>query len=148
MQSIETLSERVRQHGGKVTAQRLLIWQALLGDTSHPTAEELHARLRQEAPTLSLTTVYNIVNELVGWGEIRRFDTGDGSIHFDPDMAPHAELICMRCHSVTDLPTTGVGGVLQPPALPTDIGDFRVITRAEQYYGICPDCQREPAGEA
>src|SRR5262245_20376491 len=104
MHSIEVLSHHVRQRGGKVTVQRLLVWRALAGDRSHPTAEEIHARLRAQVPTLSLTTVYNILHELVEWGELRRFDIGDGHIHFDPAGEPHAELICLRCHSVIDVP--------------------------------------------
>jgi Fur family peroxide stress response transcriptional regulator len=146
MHSIDALSERVRQHGGKLTAQRLLIWQALSGDETHPTAEDLFARLRPQAPTLSLTTVYSVVNELVEWGEIRRFDAGDGRIHFDPNMAPHAELICMRCHSVSDAPTAASHAVDQELELPREIAGFRVVTRSEQYYGFCPACQRELAG--
>jgi Fur family transcriptional regulator, peroxide stress response regulator len=146
MHSIDALSERVRQHGGKLTAQRLLIWQALWGDETHPTAEDLFARLRPQAPTLSLTTIYSILNELVEWGEIRRFDAGDGRIHFDPDMAPHAELICMRCHSVSDAPTDASHAAAQEPELPREIAGFRVVTRSEQYYGFCRACQRELAG--
>ena len=143
MHGIEMLSERVRQRGGKVTLQRLLVWQALEGDRSHPTAEELYARLRPQAPTLSLATVYNILNELVEWGEVRRFDTGDGHIHFDPNTESHAELICMRCHSVFDAPADAPEAAAARAPIPAEIGGFRVITRSEQYYGFCPACRRE-----
>lgn len=143
MHGIEVLSERVRQRGGKVTLQRLLVWQALEGDRSHPTAEEIYARLRPQAPTLSLATVYNILNELVEWGEVRRFDTGDGHIHFDPNTEAHAELICMRCHSVLDAPADAPEAAAARAPIPAEIGGFRVITRSEQYYGFCPACRRE-----
>lgn len=146
MRDIEVLSERVRQQGGKVTAQRLLVWQALRGDRSHPTAEDLFARLRPGAPTLSLTTVYNVLNELVEWGEVRRFDTGDGRRHFDPNTTAHAELICMRCHSVIDAPE-GTGAYRHAEReMPREIAGFSIITRSEQYYGFCPAC-RQPLGE-
>ncbi len=140
MRSVEALVERVRQSGGKVTSQRVLIWRALVSDRTHPTAEELFARLKPLLPGLSLTTLYHTLNELVEWGEVRRFDTGDGSIHFDPDMTPHAELVCLRCHSVIDLPDHD-----KPIALPATIAGYHIVTRAEQYYGICPGCQRDAA---
>ena len=140
MQSIDILSERVRERGGKVTAQRLLIWQALENDRSHPTAEDVFAHVRRQAPTLSLTTVYNILNELVEWGEVRRFDTGDGHIHFDPNTEAHAELICMRCHRVIDAPTTLLESSTRWP-IPTELAGFRIVTRSEQYYGFCPACR-------
>lgn len=143
MRNVELLSERVRQHGGKVTAQRLFVWQELMDDRTHPTAEDLYARLKPQAPTLSLTTIYNILNELVEWGEVRRFDTGDGRRHFDPNTASHAELICMRCHAVIDAPEEASDGCRTAKLVPDEIAGYRVVTRSEQYYGFCPACRRE-----
>lgn len=141
MRNIDVLSERVRQHGGKVTAQRLFVWQELLGDRTHPTAEDLYARLKPQAPTLSLTTVYNILNELVEWGEVRRFDTGDGRRHFDPNTESHAELICMRCHSVIDVPARSIALLPAGQGVPQEIAGYQIVTRSEQYYGFCPACR-------
>ncbi len=141
MRNIDVLSERVRQHGGKVTAQRLFVWQELLGDRTHPTAEDLYARLKPQAPTLSLTTVYNILNELVEWGEVRRFDTGDGRRHFDPNTESHAELICMRCHSVIDVPARSIALLPTGQGVPQEIAGYQIVTRSEQYYGFCPACR-------
>jgi Fur family peroxide stress response transcriptional regulator len=135
MNTVETLAERVHAQGGKVTSQRLIVWRALAGDTTHPTAEAIYQRVKPLLPSLSLATLYSILNELVEWGELRRFDTGDGSMHFDPDTSPHAELICLRCHSVRDLPASRV----QPPRS-GDLAGFRVLTRSEHFYGYCADC--------
>jgi Fur family peroxide stress response transcriptional regulator len=148
MRDVNVLSERVRQQGGKVTAQRLLVWSELLGDRTHPTAEDLYARLKPQAPTLSLTTLYNILNELVEWGEVRRFDTGDGRRHFDPNTVAHAELICMRCHSVIDAPETPGAPRRASHAVPEEIAGYRIVTRSEQYYGFCPACRGALALEA
>ena len=137
MRSIGDLIALAHQHGGKATAARVIIWRALADDRTHPTAEELYARLKPELPTLSLTTLYHALNELVEWGEIRRFDTGDGHIHFDPDTTPHAELVCLRCHSVIDAPPTAYTAV----TLPQRLAGYRIVTRSEQYFGYCPQCQ-------
>lgn len=142
MRSVDELIERVRGQGGKATTQRILIWSALVGDVSHPTAEDLYARLKPRLPSLSQATLYNALNELVEWGEIRRFDTGDGRIHFDPDTSGHAELVCMRCHRVIDAPMGAVPEHRVPPA----VAGYRIVSHSEQYFGYCPDCQRELAG--
>ena len=141
MRTLEELADAVRAQGGKVTSQRVLIWQALQYDTTHPTAEALYARLRPLLPRLSLTTLYAVLNELVEWGDARRFDTGDGHIHFDPDTSGHAELICLRCHSVIDVPDGVVEAI--PAPVPEEIAGYRVLTRAEHYYGFCPPCRAQ-----
>ncbi|MCL4541498.1 MAG: transcriptional repressor, partial [Chloroflexi bacterium] len=70
MKSIQDLIERLRATGGKVTPQRLFLFRVLGSATNHPTAEELYETLRHELPTLSLGTVYKILNELVELGEL------------------------------------------------------------------------------
>lgn len=136
MNTIDALTEHVRAHGGKVTSQRLIIWRALADDKTHPTAEAVYQRVKPLLPSLSPATLYSILNELVEWGELRRFDAGDGSIHFDPDTSAHAELICLRCHAVRDVPTS------EPPApSPEALSGFHILTRSEQYYGYCAECR-------
>jgi Fur family transcriptional regulator, peroxide stress response regulator len=141
MRSIEELTDVVRARGGKVTSQRLLIWRALEGDRTHPTAEALLERVKPLLPSLSPATLYSVLNELVEWGDLRRFDAGDGSIHFDPDTSDHAELICLRCHRVWDVRASAAAR-----DVPEEIAGFRVLNHAEQYYGYCADCRRA-AGE-
>lgn len=142
MHSVEELVERVRARGGKVTPQRVLIYQALVGDTSHPTAEQLHARLQTLLPHLSLTTVYAALSDLTEAGELRRFQAGDGQVHYDPDTRPHAELVCIRCQRIEDAPAPHGGN-----PLPLVVGGYRVLARTELLHGLCPDCQRALAAE-
>jgi Fur family transcriptional regulator, peroxide stress response regulator len=141
MRSVDALTEQVHRQGGKATSQRILIWRALEGDRTHPTAEDLYARLKPQLPSLSLATLYHVLNELVEWGDLRRFDTGDGHIHFDPDTSGHSELVCLRCHTVTDAPETGEG----PASIPAELGGYRIVTHSEQFFGYCPSCQKELA---
>src|ERR1041385_8500374 len=84
----EELVALLRARGKKVTPQRVLIYRELLGDRSHPTAEQLHSRLRETLPGLSLTTVYAALNDLVQAGELRRFGAGGGRGPFDPPTRP------------------------------------------------------------
>jgi Fur family peroxide stress response transcriptional regulator len=142
VRSVEELIRRVQARGGKVTPQRVLIYQALVNDTSHPTAEQLHARLRHVLPHLSLTTVYAALNDLAEAGELRRFEAGDGQVHYDPDTRPHAELVCVRCHRIEDAPAP-YGRV----ALPERVSGFRILARTELLHGLCPECAAEVEAE-
>lgn len=126
----------LRARGKKVTPQRVLIYRALLGDRSHPTAEQLHSRLKDLLPGLSLTTVYSALSDLVQAGELRRFEAGDGSVHFDPEMRPHAELVCVQCGRIDDAPLDHV-----PRRMPRRLQGYRILRRTELLHGLCPECQ-------
>ncbi len=136
LRTAEELVSLLRGRGRKVTSQRVLIYRALLADRTHPTAEQLHSRLREALPGLSLTTVYAALNDLVQAGELRRFDAGDGSVHFDPEMRPHAELVCVQCGRIDDAPPgPAVWG------LPDELMGYRILRRTELLHGVCPACQ-------
>lgn len=140
MPTADELVALLRAQGKKVTSQRVLIYQAVLGDRSHPTAEQIHSRLKDQLPGLSLTTVYSALNDLVQAGELRRFDAGDGSIHFDPEMRPHAELVCVRCGRIDDAPLQRVPR--RPPGL---VSGYQILRRTELLHGVCPKCQARGA---
>jgi len=136
----EDLVALLRARGKKVTSQRVLIYRALLSDRSHPTAEQIHSRLKEQLPGLSLTTVYSALNDLVQAGEARRFDAGDGSVHFDPEMRPHAELVCVKCGRIDDAPFDR-----SPRRTPSEVAGYKVLRRTELLHGVCPACQTAAA---
>lgn len=133
MHSIQQLIQAIHERGGKVTPQRLAIYQALEDDTTHPTAEAIYERIRETMPTVSLTTVYKTLNELVAIGELRRFDI-DGVSHFDPRTDPHAEVVCLGCNVIVDVAYPGA-----PPAPP--VPGFRIVGQTQTFYGYCEHCQ-------
>ncbi|MBV9280372.1 MAG: transcriptional repressor [Chloroflexi bacterium] len=116
-----------------MTPQRLAIYRALEGDTTHPTAEAVHERIRETMPTVSLATVYNTLNELVAMGELRRFDI-HGVSHFDPRTDTHAEVVCLSCDIIMDVQAASA-----PSAPP--IPGFQVIGQTQTFYGYCASCQ-------
>ena len=135
MRSIPELIQLIHQRGGKVTPQRLAIYQALVGDTTHPTAEAMYERIRETMPTVSLATVYKTLNELVAMGELRRFDV-NGISHFDPRTDPHAEVVCLECDAVMDVPFAAVP---VPPSVP----GFQIVGQTQTFYGYCERCRLE-----
>jgi Fur family transcriptional regulator, peroxide stress response regulator len=133
MRPTRQLIETIRSRGGKVTPQRLAVYAALEADASHPSAEAIYERVHATMPTVSLATVYKALNELVAWGELRRFDV-HGMGHFDTRTDPHAEAVCLACNLIVDVPATGIP---HAPALP----DFEIVSQTETYYGYCTACR-------
>lgn len=121
-----------------MTPQRLAIYRALDGDTTHPSAEVVYERVRESMPTTSLATVYKTLNEMVASGELRRFDV-HGVSHFDPRTDPHAEAVCLNCSTIVDVPSSS------PPSAP-QVPGFRIVGQTQTFFGYCERCAALPAG--
>jgi Fe2+ or Zn2+ uptake regulation protein len=138
--SPEELAKRYREMGRKVTSQRYVVWQALAGDATHPTAEVIYRRVRAQMPTVSLKTVYQILHELEEMGEIVAVEAGTGALRYDPNVEqPHHHLVCTRCGKVRDLFADFSG--LKAPA--ESLQGFRVGQAEVVFRGLCPDCIAE-----
>jgi Fur family peroxide stress response transcriptional regulator len=133
-----------RDRGIRVTPQRLAVYRALAEDLTHPTAENVHARLLPVMPTLSLATVYRILVSLEGEGLIRRVSTLDGVGRFDANLDAHQHLVCRVCGGMTDFEEASLARIRVPrsaaPGFTAEGLDIRII-------GLCDAC-RDSAGEA
>jgi Fe2+ or Zn2+ uptake regulation protein len=69
-ESVDQLVDLFRKQGLKITPQRRVIFETLINDNSHPTAEEVYRRVVSVMPDISRTTVYNTLRELVALGQL------------------------------------------------------------------------------
>jgi Fe2+ or Zn2+ uptake regulation protein len=99
----EELAAMFRAQGRKLTPQRIAVFRALHGSTTHPTAESVWDEVRVELPSVSLRTVYQTLNDLAQMGELQQLDLGTGSHRFDPHLEAHDHFVCEQCGAVFDL---------------------------------------------
>ena len=133
MRAPSELVERFREEGLKVTPQREAVFRALMGNDLHPTAEAVHAVVTAELPSVSLRTVYQVLNDLAAMGEIQALDLGTGASRFDPNVDAHHHLVCTSCGKVGDV---YVDQVTVPEAAP----GFTVESAEVIYRGRCDAC--------
>jgi Fe2+ or Zn2+ uptake regulation protein len=137
---------RCRERGVRVTTQRLAIYRALAADTSHPTADAVHRRLRATMPSLSPATVYRILEALVREGLLRRVSTTEGAGRFDANLAPHQHVVCRVCGRMSDvrLPALEAGPAAGPvvPGFVVEDVDVRIVGRCE----TCRPAAARPRG--
>jgi Fur family transcriptional regulator, peroxide stress response regulator len=130
-----------RDRGLRLTAQRMAIFQALAGDSTHPTAEFVFTRIRETLPSLSLSTVYRILESLESEGLIRRVSTSNGVARFDANLDPHQHLICRVCGRMTDFAEASLSRLpvpdIQADGFFAEELDIRVV-------GTCRGCRRPP----
>jgi Fe2+ or Zn2+ uptake regulation protein len=130
------LIDALRAAGLKVTPQRLAILDCLLGDDTHPTAQELHERLRGRFPTMSVATVYNTLSALDSIGHCLRLDMG-GAIRFDPNVTPHDHAVCARCGAIRDV---ALADAQRTPPARCELPGFVVEGVERIDRGVCAPC--------
>ena len=137
----QTLVVALKQAGLRLTPQRRAICRAVVERVDHPTAQAVYDQLLPEFPSLSRATVYNTLQVLVETGLVQELGTaGDGAIHYDADVAPHVNLICMRCHRVEDFDSVSMAAIARRVA---EGSGYQLRGARVAYYGVCPRCQNE-----
>jgi len=123
---------------------RIKILKYLIEHDDHPSVDEIYGHLETEIPTLSKTTVYNVLKLLVGKGLVRVVDLGENRHHYDANTADHGHFKCKKCGHIYDFRIDIDGLEVK------DLQDFKVLERNIYFKGICPRClpgnKRKAAG--
>ena len=133
------LEELFALHGVKVTANRLLIAQALQAAGRPLSMTELEARLE----TIDKSNVFRALTAFKEAHLVHALeDTGDGvryelchSHDEDEDDDVHVHFYCIKCHRTYCLYDTPVPPVQVPKGYEAESVSYLV-------KGICPDCRR------
>jgi len=133
----------LRQHGFKVTAQRLAVLRAV-SSTPHLTADDVYEAVSADIGTISQRAVYDAVGMLVDVGLLRRIQPAGSPARYEARVGDnHHHLICRTCGRTVDV-DCAVGAV---PCLTAADDAGYVIDEAEViYWGRCPGCREAAAG--
>ena len=121
-----------------MTPQRLAICDVLAASDDHPTPYVVYERVRVQVPTVSVATVYNTLGALRDLGAIVEIGLGRSEAHYEPNLAPHANLICLQCGRISDfegLPMLQMASQIEASS-GFDIKNTRI-----DVYGVCRECQ-------
>lgn len=137
METVEKLTKTLRNHGMKITPQRLMIFKILENNTSHPSAEEVFKRVKKIYPTVSFTTIYKTLETLRDLGEVQELIIDEDRKHYDPNTDTHHHVICSNCKKILDVFEDFSQHVKLPDTLKRDytVSGFQI-----SFHGICKDC--------
>ncbi|GAB4176311.1 MAG: hypothetical protein Fur0032_16250 [Terrimicrobiaceae bacterium] len=75
------------EHGGhRLTPQRREVYEVFLAGRDHPTAKEVFIRAKGRMPTISLATVYNCLETLLGSGLVRQVNVEREATRYCPNL--------------------------------------------------------------
>jgi Fur family peroxide stress response transcriptional regulator len=146
----DDICQKLRENGKKVTPQRRLIYKALEGKTSHPTAEEVYNEVRSIIPDISLATVYKTLRELVEARLLLEIRVDGDSSRFDPRTDEHSHLKCigMKAVSTGELEPCGrledISVTFPSLKIPqNELRGYKLIGNEVVFLGYCPECQSQ-----
>lgn len=137
------LTTALQGAGMRVTPQRIAICELLAASHEHPTAAMIYDELKPRFSSLSLATVYNTLETLVGLGVVNVLGhAGDDKVHYDADTEPHVNLACISCARIIDIPSEHVTHL---DSEITAASGYKLLGARVLYYGLCPACQKKQA---
>jgi Fur family transcriptional regulator, peroxide stress response regulator len=131
---------RCRTHRMSVTPQRMAIYRGLLESEDHPSPEVLYRRVRAKMPSLSLGTIYNVLDALVQLGLSKEVAAVSGIKRYDANVEKHHHLVCTHCGIIVDFYDRELDEVSPPRR--AKLGGFVAETMSIQVLGICAACAR------
>lgn len=135
----ELLNAKFRENGLRVTPQRMAIYAILFRAQTHPTAEQLHARLRRRFPHISLDTVNRTLLTFAEIGLIGIVEGYGSPRRYDPNIDSHHHAYCIHCGDIWDFYSADLDAL----RVPKDIRrKFNIISKRVVLSGVCSKCRR------
>ena len=116
------------------TMQKEIILSTLCSLNTHPTAPMLYEIIHRNHPTISRSTVYRVLGQMVDEGTALRLGIAGTEDRYDGDTSPHSHIRCRMCGSVDDLPAVEVSEL-------SDKAGYLVESCAVEFSGLCPKCR-------
>lgn len=136
---LKRYEESIAQGGLRLTRQRRHVYEVLLGQQDHPSAMEVFLRARPGMPSLSLATVYNVLETLADCGLVRKVHLDSESKRYCANVAKHGHFTCTICGAVLDvplLPSEELGKIYQLPR------GYIVTHQDISLRGECATCRK------
>ena len=134
-------TERLAARGFRLTPQREHVYQVLLEERDHPTAEQVFMRAKKQMPEISMATVYNCLDALVKCRLVREVNLDRVAMRYCPNMTEHFHFYCDMCGGVFDIDFLR-NGEQSSLAMPKG---FQATGYEISVHGSCPRCSAKRA---
>ena len=143
----QQLVDQLRRNGYKITPQRQEILKAFMGSSRLPqSAEEIHNKVVEKFPNVSLDTIYRNLNVLEGLEIISRLSFRDGKSRYElnPGGSHQHHLVCLGCGAAEaidycPLKALNEKGIVQEKS-------FEIREHSFEIFGYCALCRERSDG--
>ena len=135
-----SLTQELKTHGYRSTAQRALILQVLEASQEHLTAAQIADTLEQRYVPLNRSTVYRTLETLLDIGMIKSSRMGRTTFYeFLHAGDNHHHLVCTNCHTTVHVHGEDTDAVLTREAA---AAGFAVSEIEILVSGLCRSCRK------
>ncbi len=130
----ENLKKLLRENRISPSIQRLKVLNYLVQYRNHPSVDMIYDSIKEEIPTLSKTTIYNILKLFMKHNLVKAITIEGNELRFDAFIEPHIHFKCENCGNIYDI------------ELDTDIYNkkeiegHKILNHEIYLTGICKNC--------
>lgn len=132
--SQEQIAKKLAEKNIRPSLQRMAIYDFLVKNPVHPTAETIYLALSPSMPTLSRTTIYNTLKQFSECNLVQTVTIENGELRYDAETSSHMHFKCTSCGTVFD--------IFEPVAIsPAVIPEGFTMQKAQvNIWGTCSSC--------
>jgi len=127
--------------GMRRTAQRTMVYNAIVSLGGHCTAEQISNELHKSKPGFAKSTVYRALEALAASGSIYAAHLGEGPTHYELASGDHHHAVCQVCGGVLHIKEELVSAL---EAHLEQGHHFRPVRTEVLVVGVCDECSRNP----
>jgi len=132
------LTEKLHQHGFRMTPQRMAILHTLRHAGGHLSPTEVFERARLDQPGLTETTVYRTLEFLAEKGFALSAHVGNGKFVYELTEENHHHLICRKCGKTVAVDHATLTPLYEQLQLSTG---YKLDSSHVTFFGLCSKCQ-------
>ena len=122
----------------KITPQRIGVLKILKEGRRHFTVEDIYGEIKKAFPSISLATVYSILELFREKMLVQEIRIDFNRSRFEPRVDKHHHFLCSRCGEIFDIDI---------PECPTlekgKVGGHVIESHHGYFYGVCKNCVKE-----
>jgi Fe2+ or Zn2+ uptake regulation protein len=140
---LDLMALKLRDHGFRLTPQRLAILRILRDAGKHLTPVEVFQMASETLPGLTEPTVYRTLNFLVEQGLAMAAHIGNGQLIYELAEHNHHHLVCRECGDMLEIDHAALEPLYQGFQ---DKTGYHIDSVHVTFFGLCPHCQKNNSG--
>ena len=116
---------------------RIRVFEYLDSNRIHPTVDDIYIHLKKDIPTLSKTTIYNVLNLLIEKGIVDSVNINLTETRYEVKEIKHSHFQCEVCGKIYDIP------IVETNLNDDYLNGYNVNNIDVTLRGICPACNKK-----